>query len=131
MRSKETSADPRRLPSVDITGRQRLAAPRRQRDAARRGQALVDGQGVINETVLLCRAAARLAAQDKAARQRQGSGGQHPRPIRQRWGAFLLQTSRASLTVAQTRSVRRRSTLDEIYSLTFGERIILKVRGPE
>src|SRR4051812_3617391 len=92
--TRETRADPKRLPTVDITGRQRLTAPRRHRDAARRGQALVDGQGVINETVLLCRAVAKL-------------------------------------TVAQTRSVRRRSTLDEIYSLTFGERIILKVRGPE
>jgi hypothetical protein len=132
MRSKETSADPRRLPSVDITGRQRLAAPRRQRDAARRGQALVDGQGVINDMVLLCRAAARLAAQDRAARQRQGPGGERPTlTLRGRWGAFLLQTGRASLTVAQARSVRRRSTLDEIYSLTFGERIMLGVRGPE
>jgi hypothetical protein len=131
MRSKETSADPRRLPSVDITGRQRLAAPRRQRDAARRGQALVDGQGVVNDMVLLCRAAARLAAQDRAARQRQGPGGEHPRPIRQRWGACLVQTGRASLTAAQARSVRRRSTLDEIYSLTFVERIMLGVRGPK
>lgn len=108
-----------------------MRVPRRQRDAARRGQALVDGQGVANETVLLCRAAAKLAMQDRVARQRQGAGGDHPRPIRQRWGAFLVQTGRASLTAAQARSVRRRSTIDEIRSLTFGERIILKVRDTE
>jgi hypothetical protein len=102
-----------------------MRVPRRQRDAARRGQALVDGQGVINETVLLCRAAARLAAQDRATRSWRGPGGDHPRPIRQRWGAFLLQTGRGRLTVAQARSLRRRSTRDELLALDAFERQLL------
>jgi len=89
---------------------------------------MVDGHGAINETVLVCRAAARLAAQDRAARARGGAGRSHPQPIRQRWGAFLVQTGRASLTVAQARSVRRRSTADEIRSLAWYEKRMIGVR---
>jgi hypothetical protein len=130
--TRETRADPKRLPTVDITGRQRLAAPRRQRDAARRGQALVDGQGMVNDMVLLCRSGTRQQQIDRAAMRKQGRGGERPTlTLRGRWGAFLLQTGRGHLTIAQARSVRRRSTLDEIYSLTFDERIMLGVRGPE
>jgi hypothetical protein len=126
MRSKETSADPRRLPSVDITGRQRPASPRRQRDAARRGQALIDGQGVVNETVLACRSGARQQQIDRAAMRKQGRGGERPTlTLRGRWGAFLLQTGRGHLTIAQARSVRRRSTRDELDTLSRGEMITI------
>jgi len=56
------------------------------------------------------------------AEYRGGEGGVTARSVRQRWGAFLLQTGRTSLTPAQRRSVRRRSTREELLELTALER---------
>jgi len=90
---------------------------------------MVDGHGAINETVLVCRAAARLAAQDRAARARGGAGRSQPRQILWRWGSFLVQTGRGHLTVAQARSVRRRSTRDELLSLAWYEKRMIGWTG--
>jgi len=156
----ETPADPKRLRSVDVTGRQRPAAmrrmrdhfeapsvewahrmdafepdctgmapgPRRQRDADRRRQAHADGRGATNETVLACRSGTRQQQIDRSAMRKQGGGGEHPVSIRQRWGAFLVQTGRGKLTAAQARSVRRRSTREEIGEMTFAEQRMIGVR---
>lgn len=120
--AKDTPADPHMLRDIDVTGRQVQPhrRTRQQRDAERRGRALVEGHGVENPMVALCRSGTRQAAADKAACMR---GGDHtePKTVRQRWGAFLLQTGRPRLTVAQARSLRRRSTTLDLSALTLGE----------
>ncbi len=116
---KDTPADPGQLRSVDVTGRQRPAVPRRQRDADRRRQAHADGQGVVNDVVLLCRSGTLQAAVDRYNRMTIPNAQAPARTsIRQRWGAFLLQTGRTRLTTAQARSIRRRSTMDELGELS-------------
>ena len=70
-----------------------------------------------NGTILAARASARISAQDKANRRRGASQAPARTSLNLRWGAFLRQTGRASLTTAQARSLRRRSTLKELYGL--------------
>lgn len=107
----------------DCTGM--APGPRRQRDADRRRQAHADGRGATNDMVALCRSGTRQQQVDRAAMRKQGRGGEHTVSIRQRWGAFLMQTGRSRLTAAQARSVRRRSTRDELDTLSRGEMIMI------
>lgn len=79
----------------------------------------------MNVTVIAVREAWLDAERRRADRWSGGEGGVTARSVRQRWGAFLLQTGRASLTPAQRRSVRRRSTRVELLSLTSGERLLI------
>jgi hypothetical protein len=79
-----------------------------------------------HDMIKLCRSAAALARQDKAQR-RHGGPGNGPKPVRRRWGAYLLQTGATRLTARQRRSLRRRSTYAELMRLSEGERRILWV----
>jgi hypothetical protein len=81
-----------------------------------------------NDVILAARATARLSAQDKADRRGGRSQAPERTSLRRRWGAFLLQTARSGLTPAQARSVRRRSTRDELLALDDWERTMLGVR---
>lgn len=83
-----------------------------------------------NPMVELCRSGTRQAAADRAARTFGGQASElgSGMSIRQRWGAFLLQTGRRSLTVAQARSLRRRSTREELDTLSRGELRMLGVK---
>lgn len=86
-----------------------------------------------NPMIELCRSGTRQAAADRAARKFGGpKSGVWTGPgmsLRQRWGAFLLQTGRRSLTIAQARSLRRRSMREELDTLSRGELRMLGVKG--
>lgn len=118
----ETDADPARLHNIDMTGRQQRPTRKRQRPAGRpdaldvmeiRARARRDF--TTNDTIRGARAAAALAAQDKASK-RAGGPGSAPKSLAKRWGRFYI-SGGARLTVAQARSLRRRSTIHELLCL--------------
>lgn len=131
--SKATDADPNGLRSTDVTGAQRPVR-QRARPAERPDQLDVmeirersRAQFEPNPMVELCRSGTRQAAADRAARKFGGPASElgSGMSIRQRWGAFLIQTGRRSLTVGQARSLRRRSTGEELDTLSRGELLMI------
>jgi len=120
--ARDTPADPDRLRNIDITGRerepryrQRPVRPDAQRIEEIREQARQ--QFELNPMVALCRSGTRQAEIDRAERRKQGAGGTTPRPIKQRWSAFLIQAGQSRLTATQKRSLCRRSTREELLAL--------------
>lgn len=116
-------ADPHLMRSNDVTGaqwpvrhRQRPERPDDLQIMEIRAQARQ--QFATNGTILAARSTARQSAQDKANRRHGTSQAPARTSLRRRWGAFLLQTARSGLTIAQARSLRRRSTEVELIELT-------------
>lgn len=123
---RDTRVDPARLPSIDVTGSQRPAPRRRQRperpDAQRRLEIAEWARAAFppNPTVAAARALRDQAARDRVAK-RYGGPPAPPLSLRRRWGAYLLARGATRLTTAQARSLRRRSTVQEIHELSVTE----------
>lgn len=125
--ARETPADPKLMRGIDVTGR--TAFTRRRR--AGRCRPVTMRQLEIaawaratfppNPTVVACRVQGMLS-DERAAAKRHGGPAARPTPVRRRWGAFLLARGAVRLTAAQARSLRRRSTLPELFSLSPAER---------
>lgn len=128
----ETDADPARLRTVGITGKQRPTR-KRQRPAvmpdmldAMEIRASARRDFTTNDTIRGARAAAALAAQDKGAKR--AGGPTHltaAKPLARRWVAFVPTGRLAALTPAQARSLRRRSTRAELLALAPHERLMI------
>lgn len=131
----ETDADPARLRTVDITGKQRPTR-KRQRPAVMPDmldvmeiRASARRDFTTNDTIRGARAAAALAAQDKSAKR--AGGLTHltkPKHVMSRWVAFVPTGRLAALTPAQARSLRRRSTRAELLDLPEHQRLMIGVR---
>lgn len=127
--ARETPADPKLMRGIDVTGRQapkvaRRRAPRAVRpDAVRAMEIAAWARATFppNPTVVACRIQAGFSS-ERAAAKRHGGPAARPTPVRRRWGAFLLARGAVRLTPAQARSLRRRSTLPELFSLSPAER---------